>query len=423
MLSAPSLPGRVSLALAVALFLALAAVPAGLAQGTETAVRVVAIDGETGELTVVDPETEQVVGRFGTAAGGWTPIASSGGGRYVLVNHNEASAVTLLDGGLRLEDHGDHVDLVVGAPFVRATVEVGRAPAHYWTHDGVIAVYSDGDGTVTLFDESELDERIEPVTFSVGPADHASIALLDDALLVAPYGGGRVDVYDLEGGLIEEGIATCPGAHGEGRAGGTVAFACDDGLLLISAGEDGFRTERLAYPGGAVATPEATPATPETAATPAATPVVERSNLIAWHEETSVLVGDFPDGLLLIDPAAGTVDRIELPATPLWMTFDTEGERVAVLTDDGALHAIDPLRGEVLWSTPTRTPYSIEEDQATGYRSYPFVAAGPDAVYVPDPEAGEIVEVALDSGDVTKRITLDGEPARVALVVATGAVH
>jgi outer membrane protein assembly factor BamB len=175
----------------------------------------------------------------------------------------------------------------------------------------------------------------------------------------------------------------------------------------------------VGYPGAEGA---ATPAGTAVAASPEAEPVVDRSNLIAWHEEAPFMVGDFPTGLLLIDATAASMEPVTLPATPLWMAFDAGGERLAVLTDDGVVHAVDPATQEILWSTPATTAYA-EFDQEDAARLYPFIAVGEDAVYVPDPGAGQVVELSLDSGEVTGRVDVGGEPARLALVAASGVVH
>jgi len=393
--------------------------PTAAAQGFETATRVMAVDAKTGALTILDTDNGEVVGRFTTPNGGFTPVYPSPGGRYLFVNHYEGEAVTVVDSGLRTADHGDHVDLVEGAPFVRATVDIGRSPAHYWAHDGLIAVYSDAEGTITLFDEARLADGAEPLTFAVGPPDHASIAVVDGTLLVGFYGLGRVDAYDLGGRLVQEAVGSCPAAHGEGLVGDTVAFACDDGVLLVARSGAELRSRKIAYPGNAgaagspVATPEATPATTDAPA---------RSNLIAWHGDSPVMVGDFPGALALIEPERGSVELLPLPARPLWMSFGQDGERLAVLTDDGVVHAVDPVAGQILWSTPATDAYA-DLGQDEGGQRYPMLAAAKDAVYVPNPTAGEIVELSLDSGRITDRFAVGGDPVRVALVQASGVTH
>jgi hypothetical protein len=111
-----------ALILALAFIVPLLSVQPTLAQADFTAVRIMSIDGRTGELNVINPATGEVVGTFTTPAEGFASVYSSTSGRYMLANHYFGQHVTIVDSGLRSVPHGDHVDLVEGAPFVRATI-------------------------------------------------------------------------------------------------------------------------------------------------------------------------------------------------------------------------------------------------------------------------------------------------------------
>jgi hypothetical protein len=405
--------GRVSATLAGTLA-TMALVASGLAaqaaaeSGVETAVRVMATDPTTGELTVIDPKAGEVVGRFSAPAAGYAVLFPSGTGRYLLATHSEGEHVTIVDAGLSLRDHGDHVDLVAASPFVRATVETGRTPIHGWAHDGVIAVHNDGDGTITLLDESTLDSQIVPSEFSVAQPDHGAIATLGDAMLVGYYDLGRIDAYALDGTLLQEGIATCPAVHGEAHFGDAIAFGCADGVVFVTADGDGFVGQKLAYPDTAAAGDAEAP----------------RVSTLASHDASDVLVGDFGDGLALITGAGDdlAIEILELPAAPLTFTFDDEGQRLAVLTDDGTMHAIDPAAGEVLWSTTAVTPYA-EVEIGDGYAFWPAIAASDTAAYVADAPSGQVLELDLETGAISDRFEIGGQPARVTLTLARGVSH
>jgi hypothetical protein len=408
---------RIAGAFALLALLSTSALPV-LAQGVESAVRVMAIDAGNGDITLLDPESGEVVGRFTTPTGGFAAVYPSGNGRYLLANHYAGNHVTIVDSGLSLQEHGDHADLVTAPPFVLGTVATVATPAHYWAHDGLIAVHNDGDGTVTIFDESEIAEAIDPFTFPIAQPDHTSVAVINDTLLAGYYDLGRVDAYGVDGRLIQEGVGDCPGAHGEAKFAETIVFACSDGLLLVTPVGDGFRAQKVAYP------ETATSADADAEATPTADAEAPRVGSIAAHEDNPVLVGDFGEGLALITPSADgvTIDIVPLPASPLGFAYDQQGERLAVLTDDGAMHGVDPARGEILWSSPAVTPYT-EIELGDGFDFYPSLAASDEAAYVADPKTGEVVELNLESGEVTNRFAVGGQPARIALVQASGADH
>lgn len=383
------------------------------ANTVETAVRLVVTDGGSGELTVIDPADGDVTGQFTTPIGGFAPVYPSSTGRYVLVNHFEGDQVTIIDAGLSLAEHGDHVDLVTAPPFILATLTTGEAPAHFWAHDGLIAIHNDGEGTVTLLAEATLADGVKPVTFAVAQPDHSSVAILGDAVLVGYYDLGRVDAYGLDGALLAENLGACAGTHGEAKIADTIVFACADGLLLVTRAAGEFSSQKVAYPG----------TTGETGATPVAGETPRIGTLAAPHD-AGVLVGDFGQGLALITVNGEDVafTELALPANALSFSYDQAGEQVVVLTDDGSLHGVEPVAGALLWSTPAVTPYSaIAVDE--GFALYPSLAVSDSAAYAADPATGEVVEVNLATGEVSNRFEIGGQPARVTLVLAKGVDH
>lgn len=387
------------------------------ALAAETTIRVLSIDGDTGEMHVVDGHTGEIAGSFTAPGGGFSAAYATDDGRYFLVNHSESDATTLIDSGLTVEPHGDHVDLEVHAPFVRSTLTLGGAPAHAWVHDGIMAIAYDTDGTVAIVDQSGLETGAVPTVFPVAQADHASIATIGNTLLVGYYELGRVDAYGLDGSLLQENLIDCPGTHGEARLGDTIAFACEDGIALVSGAGASLTATKMPYLAGIAATPES-----PSVATPAEASAPPRSNLLAAHEASPVMVGDLPGGLALIDPLAETLAVMPLPGQPLWMDFATDGQSIAVLTSDGVLRAIDPVTRTELWSTEATTPYtSFSQEEANAF--YPFISVAADRVFVPDPGTGDIVVVDMGSGEVLDRHDIGGRPARVVAVAASGIQH
>lgn len=381
--------------------------------GMESVVRVMAVDGGTGQLTVLDPSNGEVVGSFTTPTGGYAIISPSATGRYFLASHYEGEHVTIVDSGLSLEAHGDHADLVVATPFLRATVAVGPTPAHVWADDGVLAVHVDGDGKIVLFDESSLPDELVTSEFYVAQPDHAAIAPLGEAMLVGYYGLGRIDAYALDGELLQVDIAACSNAHGEAHFAEGIAFGCKDGLLLVTTDGETFQGEMIPYPGAG-----------EASSTPVAEAEALRIGTLVSHEDNDVLVGDYGNGLALVTDVGGeiTMEVLPLPSSPLAFAYDRNGENLVVLTDDGAMHAIDPAAGEILWTTDAVIPYS-EVEIGDGFSFYPAITASDTFAYVADAGTGEVLELDLEDGKITNRFAIGGQPARVTLTMASGVVH
>jgi hypothetical protein len=389
------------------------------ARAASDAIRVLAIDGDTGDVTILDGANGDVAARFTTGATGFTPVYASEDGRYFIVNHYEGEHVTLIDSGLHAEPHGDHVDLHVETPFVRATLPLGEGASHAWTHDGRIIIAHDVDGSVAVFEEDQLATDLTPTLFSIEPEEHAAIATLGDSLLVGYYGLGRIDAWSLDGTLQQEDLATCTEAHGEAQQGETIWFGCGEGVTGVTLEASGdFVSRTIPYPDADAATPETAGngATPEASESP-------RAFTLATHHDSPVIVGDYGDGLVSIDPEAGTMESLDLPAAPLAFEYDSDGEQVVVLTADGHVHGIDPAAGEVAWSTDSVTPYAEVQTNEDEFNYYPLITTAGPFAYIPDPGSGEIVAIDTSSGEIAGRYEVGGRPARVVAVTASGVEH
>lgn len=381
----------------------------------EATIRVLAIDGNDGDVTILDGTNGEIVGQFTTGATGFAPVYASEDGRHFIVNHYEGEHVTLIDSGLHTEPHGDHVDLVVETPFVRATLPLGSGASHAWTHDGRVILVHDVDGSVAVFDADQLATDLTPTTFTIEPEEHAAIATLGDSLLVGYYGFGRIDVWSLlDGTLEQENLAPCTGAHGEAQVGDTIYFGCGEGVTGVTLDASGeLVTETIPYPDAPTATDTATP---EVAESP-------RASTLAAHEESPVFVGNYGDGLAIIDPDTEAMDLVDLPSAPLAFQFSDTGDQVIVLTDDGNVHGIDPVAGDVSWSTASVTPYSELQSGDEEFHLYPSITIAESFAYIPDPGAGDIVVIDTSSRDIIDRYDVGGQPARVVAVVASGIEH
>lgn len=390
--------------------LLLAAVGAAFAQeGSEThsethehaaGARLLVSDADSSTVAVLDVATGRLLASFSTPgeAGSVYPSPS---GQYGLVLHRDQNRVSVIHSGLRLEDHGDHADLVQGAPHVLHTLNVGREPTHYWAHGDDIAIFNDADGTVALLDERTFGLSLDFAQVAAAGPDHGAAVVLGDAVLVGYYELGRVDAYSRDGELLEA-LEGCPGLHGEATLDDVAAFGCEDGVLLVHLHEGEISATKIGSPAG--------------------TADDVRVGTLTAHEDADVFVGNFGDGLALIDPEAETMAVVGTGATPLRFAFDHEGEHVLTLTGDGLLHLLGADTGEAQGTL--RVMQAV--DTSGGYGSYvtPGLAVAEGAAYVSVPTAGQIAEVHLDDFTVARRMDVPGTPSGVAvLALEGGTVH
>jgi len=361
--------------------------------------RLLVSDAEATTVKVLDLATGEELASFSTPGSGGYAYASPSA-QYGLVLHRDEHRVTVVHSGLDLIDHGDHQDLVQGAPHVLHTLNVGREPTHFWAHGDHIAIFNDADGTVALLSERTLGLSLDYTEIRAAGPDHGAAVVLGEATLVGYYDLGRVDVYSMDGERLRQ-FGGCPGLHGEATLGRVAAFGCEDGVLLVKEGAGGFTSVKLQNP----------PGSPQDA----------RVGTLASHDESAVIIGNFGDGLALVNPEAETFETVPLPSRPLRFAFGADGERLVVLTADGVLHALEPETGEVVGGTRVMAPFDTESEAP-----YPGLAVAEEAAFVSVPSTGEVVEIHWDETpgalEVARRIAVGGAPSGVAVLALEGGV-
>jgi hypothetical protein len=364
------------------------------------AARLVVADALSHTLTVLDAAKDERLATFATP-GRIGNVVRSSNGRWVFAVHTDANKVTVLDSGLRRVDHGDHMDLEMGAPYVRATIHPGRKPIDFWAGNGMATVHNDDDGTLAVFDEQRLEDGTEVVRLKGAGTGHNNAVVLEDTVLLSLASEGRITAYGLADGAVRQAFEGCPGTHGWTTRGRTFAAAgCTDGVMLFSKEGPQVVARKVAEPAGS--------------------PESSRVSTITSHRNSEILVGNFGQGLALIRPADAELRSVPLTSTPVRFAFDHDGERLAVLTLDGKLHLLDPVSGEILWSADAVTPV----DTATAGAPRPALAVGEEIAYVTDPPAGRIVKIDLAIGrPFGTPLAIGGTPTLLALVELEGAQH
>ncbi|MEL6310370.1 MAG: hypothetical protein AAFQ52_19680, partial [Chloroflexota bacterium] len=118
-----------------------------------------------------------------------------------------------------------------------------------------------------------------------------------------------------------------------------------------------------------------------------------------YHEETSLLLGNWgEDSYALVDVDAGTISEITLPlniwlAPPAFNPLNTD--EVIVLTQDGSLHTVEALTGEVVaTASEIVTAYAEPEDENARVPR-PALEIVDGYAYLSDPIAGTLHIISL----------------------------
>lgn len=375
------------------------AAPAALADET-TAVRLAVVDFDTNAVTVLDAAGGATLATFGMPGPG--NVHASTSGRWFYVVHTAAGRVSMIDSGLRLEDHGDHHDLTISPPFVRGTVLTGRRPIDTWVQDGMLTVHNDDDGTLAVFDDRRLEVALDYTEIrGAGTGHNNAVVIGGDTVLLSLAAAGSVTAYRMDGSVIQR-FDGCLGTHGWTVLGTVAAAGCSDGVMLFSKSVDAVTMRKIQNPAG--------------------TPNTTRVSTLRSNANSPVMAGNWGAGLALIDPRAGTLTPVSLPAAPLAFAFTSDGSRLIVHTPDGSVHAVDPISGRILGAVAAVMPYAAPT-MGQPPVARPGLTVGDGVAYLTNPPAGEIVEINITAMTVARRINVGGVPTGIAMIAISGAMH
>lgn len=354
--------------------------------------RLVVADGKAGLLRVIDLEKGEVVGSF--SAPGPANVYSAGNGMYAFAVHREQNRVSVVYGGLRQEDHGEHKDLVVEAPYILQTFTTGPKPTHFSSHDGIVTIYNDGDGTVAVLEEKSLGLGLRMREIATGAPDHGAPLAKGNVVLVGSLNRGVVEVFS-QGGQKITAFSGCPRLHGEAALGNRIAFGCSDGVLLLERQGNGFVSRKLPNPAGS--------------------PPNARVGTLVSHAKYPFFIGNFGQGLVRVD---NQFSVYSLPANPVRFGFDKDGVLV-VLTADGSLHTLEAPTGKVIASLKVSEPITASGEGAVR----PGLALGDGRAFVTLPVKGEVLEVELSNLEIKRRFQVGGTPGSLAWLWVEGVRH
>ncbi|MDO5512627.1 hypothetical protein [Corynebacterium sp.] len=371
-----------------------------LAEVTRIVPRVV-IAHEKG-LSVLDTATGEIISE--TERSGFLRLNNSGDGRHVLVT--DGNKFVAFDAALKSRPHGDHAHHYSGDPELRDLAYDAPKAGHVTVHDGLTALFSDGDGTALIVPTDQIAEGYRPadgVLVDSGNPHHGVAVPFQDGSVLITVGTEKerdtIQYRDAAGEILAE-TSDCPGVHGEATAaGGTAAFGCTNGPVVF----DGQEFHKI---------------------TPAAGVEYQRSGNLAGHPDSPIVLGDYkvdedadqehPTQINLIDTRSHTMRQVELDSS-YWFRSLGRGPagEALVLTYDGHLKVIDPESGEITADIPAIEAW---EEKKEWQEPGPILQVAGDIAYVTDAEKQELVLIDLKAGAVSERFPLGVSPVEIAVV-------
>ena len=376
----------------------------------ELAGRLLIGDGETGMMSIVDLEhgdVEQDAFDLGSRAG---RIYATKSGRFAIAVSSDANTAHVFDGGIYLEAHGDHFDLVEDDVASLGIDLSGDRPVHLYVGTEWATIFYDGSGDVVFLNEHELEEEGSahvPPRLNFGPQHGAAVPLEGDLFAVSvqhpdydsdpseyrsPIGA---EIVDLEGNVLhhDEG---CEGLHGDAGNGHMAVFGCVGGVLAMEAHDGEYEGMFIGPPAGS--------------------PEDFRITSVWGYPGLDHFFGlGSAVGLYVVDPEEGAMEQF-IPASeelrPINVAMSHDGEALLVVMSDGELRMYDAHDLDLLASADDFLTEPVE----TGFWARPHVATAPGAVFITDSLGGEVLQLDDHDLEVVNHWDVDGNPTKVAFV-------
>lgn len=380
---------------------------------TKEAWRLFVADHSNPVVRVIDFENGMELGRYDVK--GYASLTASASGQTVFASQTEADVIHVIKTGINFSDHGEHRDPEVTDPALLPVTFDGKRPGHVVPHDDQIVLFYDRADRLEIVNEADiLDGNVEKRIVDTIKAHHGVAVTMGRFVLVSvpdtkaepkpdelpPRLGLRV--VDEKGGQVGE-MAQCTDLHGEATSARLVAFGCKEGVLVARPGGiDGPKLTMLSYP--------------------ADFPKGYTGTLLGGKAMQFFLGNYGDDKLVLIDADAEQPYRlIDLPTRRVDFKLDPAEPRNAyILTEDGDLHVLDIIKGEIVNSARITEPYSKDGHWRD---PRPRLAVADGQIAITDPRHSLVRVIDADTLKETRTIAVEGKPFSIVAVGGSGASH
>lgn len=380
---------------------------------TREAWRLFVADHSQPIVRAIDFDTGNELGRYDLK--GHAALTASASGRTVFAAQSEADVVNIIGTGINFKDHGEHGDIEVADPALLPVALEGSRPFHVVPHDGHAIVFYDKGGKAEIVEEHALlDGKKELRTIDTTLPHHGVAVTMGKYVLVSvpdtkaetrpdelpPRIGLRV--IDEQGKQVGD-MATCTDLHGEATSARLVAFGCKEGVLVARpGGVDGPELTMLEYPADL---PRETVGT------------------LIGGKSMQFFLGNFgADKLVLIDPDAEQPYKlVELPTRRVDFILDpVDMHNAYILTEDGNLHVLDVIKGEIVRKARVTEPYSKDGHWRD---PRPRLAVADGRVAITDPRHSLVRVVDPQTLREERTIAIEGQPFAIVAVGGSGVSH
>jgi hypothetical protein len=200
--------------------------------------RILLSDEKTTDLTLVNPLDATTT--FFTAKFAKASLYTTESGRYAGIIHRTSNTVETFDSGF--ESHGDHVD-VEGTPKFGTLVGQSLMPTHFKSKMGELLTFNDGDGTLSVANESEINTsgaKFKSINAGL-IAHHGAMATFSNGTYAITVKDNsvtgtlpeKVKIIDHTGKTLFDPTVATKGIHGNASDGTYAVFGSASGVLVV----------------------------------------------------------------------------------------------------------------------------------------------------------------------------------------------
>lgn len=354
--------------------------------------RLLLSDEKTTALTLVNPVDATITSfnaKFAKAS-----LYTTESGRYAGLVHRADNTVETFDSGF--ESHGDHVD-VDGIPKFGALTGQSLLPTHFKSKIGELLTFNDGDGTLSVAKESEINTagaKFKVINAGL-LAHHGAMATFSNGTYaitqkdnsVAGTLPEKVKIIDTTGKTLFESTVATKGIHGNASDRTYAVFGSASGVLVVeSSGKQKLIT------------------LPEDFGTAWFGTILETKAKGKFIGYTAA------KGAYLIDVTAGTIKPI-LQSTSIMqckVSYNTRKLGILLLSGEFKLFNLTSLQVE--------KEAKVIPETASDATSKPQMQLTENFAYITSPTTGELLQLNLSTMTIAKKIKVSNTPYTITVL-------
>jgi hypothetical protein len=369
--------------------------------------RIAVADAGTATLRVLSAEDGTTIQNFSLGGGPASLVYTSGSsGRFVTVQQRTQNLVEVFDIGSWADGNVAYLQ----AP-TKLSFSLNEAlPTHENVNGHWKSIFFDGTGFARWIDERSKLAGNPQVAFSVntGGPHHSGSSTLEvngqPAFIYAPLnpaGGLPTSIVAVNASGTEIArVDNCPSMHGNGTVATAALWGCQDGAVLVRHNGTAYTATKLTPTGDLAGLGVRT--------------VWGRGNLPWLVGRLSAPPGQPTQRVLAtVNATTGEMNRLPTPTgvNDHWVAVEPHDGLVVVLGVNGTLYVYNGTTRTLVHTVPSIVP-ALPASGAITHQ----VAVVEGMAAVASPYTNEVVLVDLTTGTVRRRLSVTGQPSRLAIL-------